>query len=251
MLIFYALFLVTGLVVGSFLGMLTFRIPRKKKLSGRSFCDECGEKIRWFENIPILSFLLLGGRCRVCKKKISLRYPLIEVLAAMSFLAIGYLWSNLMPEQSLVFLLLLGTLLLGLLVTDIEFQTLPDEILLPLALLTFLALLFAPSPTLFTHLFWGFIVFLFFLAIYLLTHGRGMGFGDVKLVFILGSLLGYPGSLVWIFLSFLTGATSGLIMIIIGRAKRNSQIAFGPYLIFSFWIAIFWGKTIYEWYLNL
>lgn len=247
----YLVLAILGLVAGSFLGMLTFRLPRGKKLSGRSICDECGKKIQWHENIPILSFLFLKGRCRVCKKKISVRYPLIEGLSATSFLAIGHFWSNIMPEQSLIFLLLLGVLLLGLFVTDIEFRILPDEMLIPLAVVVFLNLLFSPSPTLFTNLFWGFIVFLFFLAIYLLTRGRGMGFGDVKLVFILGSLLGYPGSLVWIFLSFLTGAATGLILIILKKAKRNSQIAFGPYLIFSFWVALFWGETIYEWYLNL
>ena len=111
---FYALLLVAGLVTGSFLGMLTFRLPRGLSFSGRSFCDQCGKKILWYQNVPVVSFLALKGRCASCNHKISLRYPLIECLAALSFLAIGYFWSVTGLDYSLVFLLLLGTLLLGL-----------------------------------------------------------------------------------------------------------------------------------------
>lgn len=256
MLIFYALLLVAGLVAGSFLGMLTFRLPRGIGLSGRSFCDHCKKRILWYHNIPLASFLALRGRCAYCKHKISLRYPLVEFTTSASFLFLGsvVLLANmdlgLGTPQSLVFLLFLAFVSLALVFVDLEFKVLPDFLLLVLAIAIFLVLLTLPSPFLFINLFWGFLAFLFFLVIYLATRGRGMGFGDVKLSFILGSFLGYPSFLVWIFLSFLTGAAGGLIMMIAGRAKRNSQIAFGPYLILSFWVALFWGKTIYDWYLN-
>lgn len=259
MLLFYLFLLILGLAVGSFLGVLTFRLPKKISLSGRSFCTSCRQKIAWYENIPIFSYLWLRARCSLCGKRIPLRYPLLESLAAASFVLTGYLAINTGPEHGLAFvlrqqlgvfflpfLLLVVSALLTLLVTDSESGVLPDEVLLPLAVTVLLTLLALPSPTIFGHLFWGLGVFIFFLALYLLTGGRGMGFGDVKLSFVMGSLLGWPEALVWLFLAFLAGAASGLVLILLGRARFGRPIPFGPYLLVSAYAALFWGERIWE-----
>lgn len=257
MLPFYLFLLLLGLVIGSFVGMLTYRLPRGLSLRGRSFCDKCKKPIPWYENIPVFYYLWSRGTCGACGSKIHWRYPVIEVLTAVAFVSTGYLWLQPGAENvnlgvlSLLFFILLTTCYISLIVTDLEFQILPDEILLGLALLLLLYLLLSPSPTLFVNILSGFSVFVFFLLLHILTRGRGMGFGDVKMVFVLGSLLGFPGVLVWLFLSFLTGALVGIILLLLGRAKLGRPVPFGPFLLASAWVTIFWGSEISQWYTNL
>lgn len=263
MLLFYFFLLIVGLIVGSFISMLTYRLPRGIALRGRSKCVSCGKQIKWFHNIPVLAYVFLKGRCGMCSKRISLRYPGIELVTASSFVLTGYLWlyssSSLLDLikgsvptfSSLPFLLLLVTCYLGLAIADLEFQILPDEISLALGILIFSALFLFPSPLLFLHILWGLIAFLLFLAIYFITRGRGMGFGDVKLSFVFGSFFGYPNILVWLFLSFTSGAIVGILLLFFKRAKLKQEIAFGPYLIFSSFVTLFFGDDILKWYLGL
>lgn len=254
MFLFYFLLVILGLVIGSFVGMLTYRLPRGLSLRGRSFCDKCKKPIPWYENIPVFYYLVSGGKCGVCGSRIHWRYPVIELTTAIAFVSTGYLWlhpwggSLVLP---LPFLLLLVTSYLLLIITDLEFQILPDEILFVLALLLSLYLLLLPSPMLFQYVLTGFFTFIFFLFLYLITSGRGMGFGDVKMVFILGSFLGFPTILVWLFLSFLTGALAGIILLLLGRAKLGRPIPFGPFLLINAWVAMFWGNAIFQWYTKL
>lgn len=264
MLIFYLFLAILGLVVGSFLGMLSYRLPRRLSLWGRSFCDTCKKPIHWYENVPVVYFLWSWGKCGSCGNKIHWRYPAIELATAVAFVATGYLWLHLpagstalhiresMPVfLSLFFLLLLITCYLLLIITDLEFKILPDEILFVLAFLLLLYLLLLPSPLLFQHVLIGFSSFIFFLFLYLITRGRGMGFGDVKLVFLLGGFLGWPSTLVAFFLAFVSGAIIGVMLLLIGRAKLGRPIPFGPYLLVGAWIAMFFGEAIFKWYLTL
>lgn len=264
MLLYYLFLAFLGLAVGSFLGMLSFRLPKNISLAGRSFCTSCKQKISWFDNIPIFSYLWLRAKCRFCESRISFRYPFIEALTVAVFLLTGYLARSLNSGHAvayslkqnlgvlfLPFLLLLVVAFLTLLVTDFESEILPDEILLPLGVAVLLVLVGLPSPAFFEHLFWGFGVFGFFLALYLLTGGRGMGFGDVKMSAIIGSLLGWPGALVWLFLAFLTGAVSGIVLILGRRARFGKPIPFGPYLLVSAYASLFYGEMIFEWYKGL
>lgn len=263
MLLFYIFLVILGLVVGSFLGMLTFRLPRNLPFSGRSLCPHCKAKIRWFENIPVLSFAFLWGKCGGCGKRISWRYPLIEMATAGLFTATGVFWGNIGPQNSiaylarqelgvfsLVFFLVILTLSIALFVIDLEFQILPDPLILTLGLITLILILFLPSPLLFHHLLAGALSSFFFLLLYLATRGRGMGFGDVKLSFVLGSLLGYPEGLVWLFLAFLTGGILGLILIIIRKARFGQHISFGPFLLFAGVFAFYFGGILFKWYLS-
>lgn len=134
---FYVFLLVLGLVVGSFIGMLSYRLPRGVSILGRSFCDSCLKSFPWYQNIPVLYYLTKGGKCGMCKKHISLRYPLIEGLTALTFVATGFLWltargdfSSMLKDTlgpaSLAFLLLLTTCYLSLVIIDLEHTILPD-----------------------------------------------------------------------------------------------------------------------------
>ncbi len=232
---------ILGAIVGSFLGMLTYRLPLGLALTGRSKCTRCKKTIEWRDNIPIFGYFLLGGRCRSCKKPFGIRYPLIELISALSFVVVGYFAQNLWEG---FFLIAFTSISLALLVIDLEHKILPDILILLLGVLVFLFILTLPSPQIFTHLLSGFGAFLFFLAIYLLTRGRGMGFGDVKLSFVLGMFLGYPNTILWLFLAFVSGALVGVILLILGRAGFKHELAFGPYLLAAAWVTYFWGNAI-------
>lgn len=261
---FYVFLILLGLSLGSFLGMLTYRLPRGLPLSGRSFCPRCKKKIPWFENIPVLSFFILRGKCAKCRKNISWRYPLLELSTASLFVLAGIFWQNLTPANGIAYrfseslgvpffylLLLLLTLFIALFVIDFEFQILPDSLILTLGLITLIFILLLPSPLLFHHLLTGALSSFFFLLLYLITRGRGMGFGDVKLAFVIGSLLGYPEAPVWLFLAFLTGGVLGLILIFTRKARFGQHIPFGPFLLFAAAVAFGFGEALYKWYLSL
>lgn len=263
MILFYVFLFILGLIVGSFLGVVIFRLPRGLTLGGRSFCDHCKKVIPWRQNIPLFYFLYSGGRCAICKGRVSPVYPFVEALTGASFVLLGFLWfeaPGLGPAstigRSLGFLyfpllLALVSAFVAFTFIDWEFQILPDELLLSVGAIVALVLLSLPSPSLFVNLFWGFATFAFFLVIYLLTRGRGMGFGDVKLSFLLGSLLGFPQVLVFLFLSFLTGAASGIVLVFLGRAKFGKPVPFGPYLLGSSLASLFYGEMIFNWYMGL
>jgi len=252
-----------GLIIGSFLTMLTYRLPKGLSLLGRSFCDNCKEKISWKQNIPLFYFIYTGGRSKCCKRKISFRYPLIEIATAVFFVFSFWLFKQneiLNPvaiywKLSLgviyfpVFLLLLG-IFIALTIIDIEHGILPD-ILLKVLFIPIIFFLFVNHTLLFSHLLWGLLAFIFFLFIYMITNQKGMGFGDVKLVFLLGILLGFPAITSSLFLSFLLGSVVGLILILGRRFKFGRPIAFGPFLLFCAWVSFFLGDTLLVYYLDL
>lgn len=219
-----------GLAIGSFVGVVTWRLPRGKQfLLGRSICPHCLRKIAWFDNIPLFSYLLLGGKCRNCHKKISLRYPLIELATAVGILGIYVL-----DFESPIFLILILLLTISIFVIDLEKKIIPDELIFLGLGLTSLALLLGWNGSFYLHFLGGFASSLFLLLIHLVTRGKGMGLGDVKYALFAGTYLGWPKAVPWLFLSFLTGAGVGVILILLGKAKLGRQIAFGPFLAISF-----------------
>lgn len=237
----YFLFLgVIGLLIGSFLGAFTFRYPRGKSvIRGRSYCVRCGSKIRWYDNIPLISYFILGAKCRDCGARISLRYPLIELATAL-----GFIWIGILAPQSwwhFLYLLFVFPILLAIFVIDLEHRVIPDSLAFFLLTLAIFYLLFGTSSDFYTRIFSGFIAALFLLLIHLITKGRGMGLGDVKFALFGGVFLGLPVALVWLFWSFLTGAFVGIILILVGKASFGKEIAFGPFLVFSLTISYLWG----------
>jgi len=231
--------LALGLVIGSFLNVVIYRLPRGLGfVRGRSFCPKCKHKVNWFDNVPVISFLILKGRCRFCGGKISWRYPLIELLAGALF----YL-SYLSHLSFLSYLLICG--LVVIFFVDLEHQIIPDEIVIPLSILFLGYRLLTNIQYLISNfLITGIVSFLFLYLIHLLTKGKGMGLGDVKLAFLMGLVLGFPKIVVAFYLAFLTGAFVGVILILLSRAKLKQKIAFGPFLVFGTIFSLLWGEKI-------
>ena len=202
-----------GLIWGSFLSVFSYRYPRQIQfLAGRSFCPKCKSKISWFDNIPLLSYIFLGGKCRRCGKKISLRYPIIELVTGIAF---TLLWPDLTN-------LIIFSILFLIFIIDLEHQIIPDS-------LVFLGLLFSP----FANLQAGFLAATFLLLIHLVTRGKGMGLGDVKFAVLGGALTSMKLMPLWLFLSFLTGAAVSIILVLWRKKNLKDKIAFGPFLVIA------------------
>ncbi len=248
---------------GSFLGVVTWRLPKKESyIGGRSKCPSCRREIYWYDNIPLLSFVFLGGKCRFCKKTISWRYPLIEAVTACLFVVFGQVlktcqietvcnWKNALGFFSFPFLMAIILLTVAILVIDLEKGIIPDELIFFGFILTLLALVFGKQTNFYAHLFAGFLSALVLLCIHLITKGKGMGLGDVKYAIFGGTLLGYPASIIWLFLAFLTGGAASIILILTGRKDIKSRIAFGPFLAMSFLLTLLTGGKLLEWFLGI
>ena len=267
--------LVVGLVVGSFLNVVIHRLPlmmehdwraqcqdylgetpeeQDQPLSlarPRSRCPHCGHAIRFYENIPLLSYLWLRGKCSACRKPISLRYPLIElltgVLSAIIAWHFGFGWQAAAA-------LLLTWALIALSMIDIDHQLLPDSITLPVLWLGLILSLFPVFADMRSSLIGAVAGYLSLWTIYqlfkLLTGKEGMGFGDFKLLALLGAWMGWQSLPMIVLLSSAVGAILGGAMIAIQGRDRQQPIPFGPYLAIAGWIALIWGDQISSTYLR-
>ncbi len=264
------IFFVLGLIFGSFANVCIWRLPRGEEVVRTpSHCPECGAAIRWFDNIPVISYLWLKGRCRQCRRSISLRYPLVELSTALVFLAL-YLHYGLSLE--LVMALPFGWALLVLSAIDLEHYILPDVITLPGIILGLvgaglasldLPLFLEPisgqgcgwppiAESLAGLLLGGGFLWFSAWAGRLVFRQEAMGGGDIKLAAMIGAFLGLRGLLVALFAAFLTGSLSGLGLILSGKLKpRKSILPFGPFLALGALIAVFLGRPLVEWYLGL
>jgi leader peptidase (prepilin peptidase)/N-methyltransferase len=236
-LLFFLKFII-GIVIGSFIAALTYRYPKKiSNIYGRSFCDNCKKQIKWFDNIPLLSFIFLGGRCRDCSGRISLRYPAIEILTAVFFVLIGFniIWLILFCILEVIFII------------DLENQIIPDIfVFIGLAVVILNFQFLSQGVIIFNSALAGLVCASFLLLVHLLTKGRGMGLGDVKFAVLGGFIVGLPLSPIWLLIAFLTGAVVGIILILVGKAKLKSKIAFGPFLIAAIPITLLWGQKIID-----
>jgi prepilin signal peptidase PulO-like enzyme (type II secretory pathway) len=228
---------VLGLVVGSFLNVVVYRLNHGlSPLRGRSLCPECKHRLAWHDNIPLLSFVWLGGKCRYCHSPISVQYPLVE-------LTTGLLTLLIFNFQFSIFNLILTWALIAIFVSDLRYYTIPEEIVWPMI---FLSLLFCLYPhILISNLVSGLGAAGFFLLLVFVTRGKGIGLGDVKLAGLMGLALGWPKVVVAILLAFLTGAAVGVILILMGKKSLKSHIPFGPFLAAATWISLFWGSSLW------
>jgi len=265
-----------GLVVGSFLNVVILRLPvmlenrwrhecqqflgqapqdsqeRFDLMTPASHCPHCGHRIGAWENIPLLSWLLLRGRCRVCGNPISLRYPLIESLTAV--LSVMVAWNFGVSAQTLWALVLTWNLI-ALTMIDIDHQLLPDAITLPLlwlGLLLSLPQTFTdPQSSILGAVAGYMILWSVYQLFRLITGKEGMGYGDFKLLAAFGAWLGWQMLPLIILLSSLVGAIAGICMILLRGRDRSLPIPFGPYLAVAGWIALLWGRDLIHWYLQL
>lgn len=257
---FYTFSFVFGLVMGSFISAYSYRLIKGLSIKkGRSFCPKCKKKIVWYDNIPLISYILLSGKCRKCRGKISIRYPLIELSTGLVFLLVAVFWKegsfvlsrgeflNIKREMgmlSLPYLYAMFFLLIVMFVTDIEEKVIFDGNIYFLFLISFLVILLFFPRSMYVNMLSAFGASSFLLLIHLATSGRGMGLGDVKLALPAGLILGWPGTLMWLYLSFVLGALIGLLLILFKKAKFGKHIPFGPFLIISFVFVFVSGEVL-------
>lgn len=248
-----------GLVVGSFLNVVIYRVPLGLSIvRPGSACPGCHTPIAPRDNIPVVSWLLLRGRCRTCGTGISARYPLVELLNAAVWVALAA-WAANTPGQLglLPLLLVLGSAGLALLFIDLEHHRLPDAIVLPLYPVTLVGLVIAGvtaghwpiGPAAIGVAIWLVVIG----GLWFVTGGRGMGFGDVKLAPILGATLGWvavASAIVGLFLAFALGAIVGLALMAARRAGRRSALPFGPFLLVGSAIGLVAGPALVDAYLG-
>ncbi|MCZ4321111.1 prepilin peptidase [Pseudomonas anguilliseptica] len=276
MLAFVLCALMIGLLVGSFLNVVVYRLPKMMQRDWReqareilelpadpqtatfnlvlpnSSCPHCSHEIKPWENIPVISYLFLRGKCSSCKSPISLRYPLVELTCGLlsAFIAwhFGFTW-----QAGAMLLLTWGLLAMSLI--DVDHQLLPDSLVLPLLWLGLIANSFGLFASLQDAL-WGAIagylsLWLVYWLFKLVTGKEGMGYGDFKLLAMLGAWGGWQVLPLTILLSSLVGAVLGLIMLRLRNAETSTPIPFGPYLAIAGWIALLWGEQITSSYLQI
>ena len=280
-----------GSVLGSFIKVLADRSLVKQSFWGRSYCVYCKKHLHWYDLFPVLSYLSTKGKCRYCHKKISWEYPLVEIvmgiLIGFLFWSFGFPQDKLLiflPD--LIFKTFFITILAVLFITDLKKMFIPDRIILPSLLIGFILslgitiikigylyysllknpigkFLLPPHSDYFLRhslltaepflsgVLMAAIIGGFFWALIIITKGKGMGGGDVKLGAFMGLMLGFPQSLIALILSFLTGAIFSIILIIFGKKHFGQTIPFGPFLVIGSLVALFWGDQILNWYLSL
>jgi len=267
---------VVGAVVGSFLNVVIYRLPvmmqrewrhdclefleqsadptsEKFNLNTpRSRCGNCGHQITALENVPMISYLVLGGKCSDCKARISLQYPLVELFTAIVSVVVG--WHFGVSLQALA-ALFLSWCLIAASGIDICHKLLPDSITLPLLWLGILLSLFDVFIGLEASVIGamaGYMsLWIVFMLFKMVTGKEGMGYGDFKLLAMLGAWLGWKPLFVVILTSSLVGATVGITMIVLGKTERSTQIPFGPYLAAAGWITLMWGNELMRFYNSL
>ena len=241
-----ALVAVLGAIVGSFLNVVIYRLPRKESLvKPASRCPHCGTPIAPWDNIPVLSFLLLRGRCRSCRKPISFRYPVVELAAAATVTAV---WIAADTFLNFAAGAIFALLMLAIFFIDLEHQIVPNALSYPGLVLGLL--LAIPQGRFADALFAAAGAGAFFLLIAIVS-GGGMGGGDIKLAAMMGAFLGWPRIAVALLFAFTLGAGAGVLLIALKRRSRKDPIPFGPALAAGGVIALLWGRAIVLWYLRL
>lgn len=274
-------FFILGLIFGSFLSTVFHRLEiddpdsktrkrrrrkgakRKESLAGgRSRCDHCGAQISWYHNVPLVSFLVLRGRCHSCGKRISEYHPVLELTSglvlAASFLAYGFSWQLLVAG-------FFGLIITFLLAYDLRHQLIPNVIVIPaigFALVVVLAQallwnqgvpvqvgLWSADPD--TYLLGGGVAGLFFLALSVLSGGKWIGGGDIKLGVLIGLVVGFPAALVALMAAYIVGMLYALLLLASRKATLKSTVPFGPMLAIGYFIAAFYGDAIIGWYKGL
>lgn len=243
--LFYLLAFLYGIVIGSFLNVCIYRIPRGESVvTGRSHCTSCGCQIKWYDLFPVFSYLFLKGRCRKCGSRISLQYPLIE--AANGFLYAAIFLINGFTIESILYSLM-ASALLGLSVIDVRTFEIPPVFNWFIGILGVVALLLDRQYVL--HSVGFFVISGFLLLIYWLTKGAGIGGGDIKLMAAAGLLLGWQK----IILAFFTGCILASVIHLLRMkfAGEDRKLAMGPYLSAGILIAALFGEQMIRWYAGL
>jgi leader peptidase (prepilin peptidase) / N-methyltransferase len=266
----FIIFFLLGLIIGSFLNVLVYRLNLAETLMGRSYCPHCKNQIIWYDNIPLLSIILLKFRCRNCRAKISYQYPLVELFTGIIFAAIGAKFFNQADTASwgiTLYYLGISAMLIAILVYDFLYLEIPSLVLWPaIGWSVAFDLYFDWTSSgglgssggegglglLNMHIFSGvlaaMLAFAFFFLLVAVSKEKWMGYGDALLAILLGLILGWPQILLALFLAFATGAIYGIILIILKKKSIKSQLPFAPFLVLGTLVAIFFYAPIVKWY---
>ncbi|MBN6186523.1 prepilin peptidase [Aneurinibacillus sp. BA2021] len=237
-----------GLIFGSFFNVVGLRVPKKESIvAPPSHCPQCSTRLKPMDLIPVLTYFIAMGRCRYCKAKISVIYPLMELITGLLFAAVYNVYG--LTSEAVMALLFLSMLVI-ITVSDLAYRLIPDKVLLPFGLL-FLVLRFFihPDETYISHLIGAALGFTLFFLIAVLSKG-GVGGGDIKLFAVIGLFFGYPLLLVTILLSTLFGALYGISIMLLQGAGRKTEVPFGPFIAMGSIISLFFGQELINWYVQ-
>jgi leader peptidase (prepilin peptidase) / N-methyltransferase len=242
---------VLGLCIGSFLNVCIHRLPKGESLvRPPSRCPNCGYSLRWYHNLPIVSWVALRGRCAGCRAPISARYPAVELITAMLWVLIVWLTPQ---GWLLASRLVLGTALIVLFMIDLEHHILPNSITLPGIVVGFAFSLVAPPgpfDAFLGILVGGGVLYGIALAYYLIRKEEGMGMGDVKMLAMIGAFLGWRAVLVTLVLSSFAGALVGVVMMATQRGSMRYALPFGTFLAIGALVAMLTGEPVIQWYMG-
>lgn len=251
------LIFIYGLIIGSFLNCVIWRLYKEESfVAGKSYCPHCHHSLGFWDLFPVLSFVFLGGKCRYCKGKISIQYPLVELATAVIFSSLFFYFGSVFSLE-LFFWLVMAAFLIVIFVFDLKYFIIPDEVIYPAIILSIIWLAYSfligsvSSHEVVLSFFSALGAALFFFLIWFFSKGMAMGFGDVKLALLIGFLLGFPNTLVGLFLGFLFGAIIGTIMVFLKKKGMGSEVPFAPFLIAGTIVSLFWGSDIIYWYSSL
>lgn len=255
--VYIVIFAVLGLCFGSFVNAWVWRTKEGKSVAkGRSMCPDCKHQLSASDNIPLVSYLLLRGKCRYCHKPISIQYPLVELITSLLFVALYLYFTpvNIYQWVELIAWCVITVLLVAAFVYDLRWMLLPDKFTLPVVLIAILLLVMQAIqygiPSIYAQLIATAVFAGFYLAVWVLSKGRLLGGGDIRLAVLIGLLLSVPQLLVAIFVAYVLGALVGVLLIALKLKKRTDAVPLAPFLIFGLYFGLFFGYQISSWYLS-
>lgn len=243
-----------GLIFGSFLNALEWRLQTKKTLFARSVCRHCGRKLRWYHNIPLFSFIFLSGKCAFCSGKISWQYPIVELTVGIIWLGIWLtrgldfdlnVWFNIIRD------LVVSWVFIFIFVYDLKYQEVVDSITLGGAIVVTFFSIVSGTQTWSEILFGILLASGFFLLQFILSRGRWIGGGDIRIGILIGATLGWSMTLVALMVAYILGASVNLGFLLTKKKKLTDRVPFGTYLSVATLAVLWWGEEIVRWYIGL
>lgn len=245
-------FLILGLIIGSFLNVVVYRLKGAETLLGRSHCPHCRKKVRWKDNMPVISFILLSARCRDCGEKISWQYPLVEIMTGFAFVLLGNYFFTLGDFSTWLttfFYLATFSLLLVIFVYDLKYMEIPMSVLwlgVVLAIsfvvyqdwVNFVPQFGITQSATFSALIGGGVLFAFFFALSWFSHETWMGEGDAYLGFLIGLVVGWPSVILALMFSSVIGALTSLFLMALKKKTLKSQVPFAPFLVIGTFLVV-------------
>ncbi len=251
---------VIGVFFGSFLLLLADRLSNNRTILGRSHCESCKHTLVWYDLIPILSFSFLAAKCRYCQARLSFFYPMSEFASGILFGLTWYLSTTVYSSTHLHILhVCIAAVLFAIFLADLRYQIIPDELQIVLFLLAIIRLFFLigfPVGFVEVSLWYEYVMGLVIttlplLGLFIITKGKGMGFGDVKFAISMGLLLGWWGGLIALYLAFVSGGFFGVLFLLFRVKKLKSRIAFGPFLILGTYAVLFFELELMQFFLKV